>query len=86
MLVFRHLELFFPVHPASREKNYHFEMEKVALILIYNIFATKKIFFRNEYQEKILTRTFLVDPVGWQQANIFLSLALLAKYLGKCFC
>ena len=51
--------------PVGKKKIfYHFEMEKVALILIYNIFVTKKIFFRNEHQKNLLTRTFLVDPVG----------------------
>ena len=39
-------------------------MEKIALILIYNIFVTQKDFFRNERQKYFLTRTFLVDPVG----------------------
>ena len=48
--------------PGRLEKKifYHFEMENIALILIYNIFVTKKIFFMNEHQKKILTRTFLV--------------------------
>ena len=65
MLVCRHADLFFRVHPAGREKkNYHLEMEKIALILIYNIFVIKKKTFRNEHQEKFLTRTFFVDPVG----------------------
>ena len=66
MLVCRHPGLFFRVHPAGRKKGffYHFEMEKIALILIYNIFVTKKILFRNEHQKKFLARTFLVDPVG----------------------
>ena len=50
-------------------------MEKIALILIYNIlFVTKKIFFRNEHQKIFLTCTFLVDPVEWRQTKIFLSL------------
>ena len=64
--------------PGRSEKFffYHFEMEKIALILIYNIFVTKKVFFRNEHQKKILTRTFFVDPVGWRQTNIFLNVAL----------
>ena len=62
MLVGRHPGLFFRVHPASRE-NYNFEIEKIALILIYNI-VTKKSFFRNELQKYFLTRAFLVDPVG----------------------
>ena len=35
ILVCRHPGLFFRLHPAGREKNYHFEMEKIALILIY---------------------------------------------------
>ena len=55
-------------------------MEKMALILIYNIFVTKNIFFRNEHQKHFFTRTFLVDPVGWRQTNIFLSVALLEKF------
>ena len=58
---------------------YHFEMEKIALILIHNIFVTKKKFSGMNIK-KFLTRTFLVDPVEWPQTNIFSSLALL-KYL-----
>ena len=56
MLGCRHPGLFFRVHPVGRKKNffYHFEMEKVALIFIYNIFVTKKIFFRNEHQKKFI--------------------------------
>ena len=76
MLVCRHPGLFFLSTPGRSEKFfYHFEMEKIALILIYNIFVTKKIFFRNEHQKHFLTRTFLADPVRWRQTNIFLSLA-----------
>ena len=33
-----------------------------------------------------MTCSFRVVAVGWRQTNIFLSLALLAKYLEKCFC
>ena len=62
--------------PVGKIVFYHFEMEKKTVILIYNIFMTKKPFFKNEHQKKILTRTFLVDSVGWRQTNIFLSLAL----------
>ena len=50
--------------PVGKIFFYHFEMEKIAVILIYNIFVTKKSFFKNEHHKKILTRTFLVDPVG----------------------
>ena len=35
MRVCRHPGLFFRVHPAGQKKNYHFEVEKIALILIY---------------------------------------------------
>ena len=56
-------------------KKYHFEMEKIALILTDNIFVTKKNFFRNEHQKHFLTHAFLVDPVGRWQTNIFLSQA-----------
>ena len=54
--------------PGRSEKIffYHFEMEKIALILIYNIFVTKKLFFRNEHQKFFLTHMFLEDPVGWR--------------------
>ena len=45
-------------------------MEKIALILIYNIFVTK--FFFQEL-------TFWIDSVGWYQTNIFLSLVLFTK-------
>ena len=77
MLVCNHTGLFFRVLLAGRKNFfYHFEMEKIALILIYNIFVTKKTFFRNEYQKKFLTLTFLVDPVRWRQTNVFLSLVL----------
>ena len=55
MLFCRHLGPFIRVHPAGQKKNYHFEMEKIALIRIYNTFVTQK---------KKLTRMFLVDPVG----------------------
>ena len=30
----------------------------------YNMLLTKKTFFWNEHQKKILTRAFLVDPAG----------------------
>ena len=46
-------------------------MEKIALILIYNIFVTKFFFFQE--------LTFWMDSVGWQQTNIFLSLVLFTK-------
>ena len=65
MLVFRHLDLFIRVHPAGRKKKfYHSEMGKLALILIYNTFVTKRFFFKNEHQKFFLTRMFLVDLVG----------------------
>ena len=68
ILVCRHPSLVFRVHPVGRKKIFcHFEMEKVALIFIYNIFnmfVAKEISFRNEHQKTFLTRTFLVDPVG----------------------
>ena len=59
---------------------YHFEIEKIALILIDNIFVTKKLFFRNKHQKIFLTRTFLVEPVGWRQTNTFLSLVQSIKF------
>ena len=37
---------------------------------------TKKIFFQECTEKMFLTRTFLVDPVKWQQTSIFLSPAL----------
>ena len=54
-------------------KKYHFEMEKIALIFICNIFVTKSFFFRNEHQKNILTRTL-------RQNIMFLSLALSCLY------
>ena len=64
MLVCRHPGLFFRVHPARRKMSfYHFEMEQIALILIFNMFVTKTIFFSNEDQKNFVTRKFLVDPV-----------------------
>ena len=62
--------------PVGKFFFYHFKMEKIPLILIYNIFVTKNFFFRNEHQKWFLPRRFLLDPVGWRQTNIFLSLAL----------
>ena len=50
-------------------------MEKIALTPICNIIVTKKISWGMKIKKKILTGTFLVDPVGWRQTNIFLSLA-----------
>ena len=64
MLFCRHLGRFIRVHPAGQKKNYHFEMEKIALIRIYNTFVTQNFFFKNVHQKKKLTRMFLVDPVG----------------------
>ena len=67
MLVLLSLGSVFSSTPDQMEKKnlfYHFEMEKIALILTYNIFVTKNIFFRNEHEKDFLTRTFLVDPVG----------------------
>ena len=70
MLVCCHAGLFFQVHPASWKKFlYHFEIEKIVIILIFNIFVIK---FRNEHLKNFLTCRFLVDLVRWQQANIFL--------------
>ena len=41
MLVCRHSGLLFLVHPAVQEKKvYHVGMEKIVLILIYDIFVT----------------------------------------------
>ena len=45
-----------------------------------NIFVTKNFFFNNEHQKNCLTRIFLVDPVGWQQTKIFLSLGLFIEW------
>ena len=61
MLVCRHAGFFFSSTPGRSEqkKFYHFEMENVALIFIYNIFVTKKFFFRNKHQKENLTRPFL---------------------------
>ena len=72
--------------PVGKKKIYNFEMEKTSLILIYNIFVTKKIFFRNK--QKILTCMILVDSVGWRQTNIFYKSNLTQKLLKmtqKCF-
>ena len=44
MLVCHHPNLFFGVYSAGRIFFYHFEMEKIELILIYNIFETKNSF------------------------------------------
>ena len=35
MLVFRHPGLFLQVHPTDRKFFYHFDMENIALILVY---------------------------------------------------
>ena len=67
--------------PGRAEKTFfdHFKIEKIALILIYNIFVTKNIFFRNDHQKCFLADTIFVDSVGRRQTNIFLSLVLLRK-------
>ena len=58
MLVCCHSSLFFLSKPGwSEKKNYHFEKEKIVLILL-KIFLTKKI-IRNEYQKNFMTRTFI---------------------------
>ena len=81
MLVCLHPGLFFRVHLASwKSFFYHFKMEKIVLILIYNIFVTKKFFYRNEHQKNFSSRTFLVDPVKAGPTNIFLSLAQTTFY------
>ena len=49
---------------VQKKKNYHFKIEKIALILIYNIFVTKFFFFRNEHTKVFLTHMFLVDSIG----------------------
>ena len=38
--------------PVGKILFYHFVIEKIALILIYNIVLTKKVFFRNKHQKK----------------------------------
>ena len=48
--------------PVGKNFFNHFEMGKIALIVIYNIFMTKKNFFRYEHQKKILTHTFSCRP------------------------
>ena len=55
--------------PDWPEKNffYHFEIGKIASVLIYNIFVTKEFFFKNERQKNCLTCMFLVDLVRWRQ-------------------
>ena len=46
MLVYHHHPgLLFQVHPTSQKKKKFFEMEKIALIVIYNIFVTKNNFW-----------------------------------------
>ena len=47
MLVCFHLDLFFQVNLVDWKKGFfcHFKMEKIALILIYNIFVTKQKLF-----------------------------------------
>ena len=46
-----------------------------------NIFVTKKKFFQEwASKKKFFTRTFLVDPVGWRQVNLFLSLDLYKNF------
>ena len=54
MLVCRHPGLFFRLHSAGRNFFFfnHFEMEKIALIFIYNIFVTKKNYFQEWTSKK----------------------------------
>ena len=47
------------------------------------IYMWLKIFFSGMSIEKTLTHAFLVDPVGWRQTNIFLSLALLWDFFSR---
>ena len=76
MLVCRHPGLFFRVHPASRKFFFFIiEMKKIALILIYNMFVTKKG-FQEWTSKKIFDLHISCRPVRWRQTNIFLSLAL----------
>ena len=52
-----------------RRKNNKFTLifrESIARIIYIWL---KKHFFWNENQKKVLTRTFLVDPVGWRQSK-----------------
>ena len=72
MLVCFHPCLLFWVPLAGRGKNYHFQMEKIALILIYNIRVTTFFFLEWKYFDCM----FLVYQVRSWQTNIFLSLAL----------
>ena len=74
MLVCHHPDLFLAYTRPVGFFFYHFEMEKIALILVYNIFETKNS-FSGMNMKKNLTGMFLVDSVGWGQTNIFLSLA-----------
>ena len=62
---------------VCRHPGVFFEMKKIELILFYNIFVTKKIFWGMNIKNIFSTCKFLVDPVGWRQTNIFLSLTLL---------
>ena len=61
MLVCHHSGLFFRVHLAGRKKNHFlsFEMEKIALILIYNIFVTKNFFSGMNIKKFFLPAHFL---------------------------
>ena len=59
--VFTQVSFFEYTRPVGK-KNYHFEIVKTALILIYNIFVTKNLwlnFFMNEHQEKFWPARFL---------------------------
>ena len=68
--------------PAGKKNFYHFEMEKIALKLIYNMFVTKNVFFQEwTPKKKFSFRTFLEDLVGWRQTIIFLwSGPMFSKY------
>ena len=62
---------FFEYTRSIGKKNYLFEMKKIALILIYNIFATKKSFLGMTMKKKKLTRMFFVQPLVTASQHIF---------------
>ena len=82
---------FFKYTLPVRKKNYHFEMEKIALILIYKNFVSKKIFFRLMNIKKKIDLHFSCGP-GWVTANQHIfksgltsSLVLISNRFSKLF-
>ena len=52
----------------------------VSIAWIIYLWLKKNFFQEWASKKKFFTRTFLVDPVGWRQVNLFLSLGLYKNF------